>query len=61
MCYSGPQNRFVEGVTQMIIGCQLTYKEPVAVEVTLLIGIFWFGTRGEASLPGSSTNVKTPL
>ena len=60
---SRPQNQSVEGVTQMVIGHLLTYKEPVSSGGdSLLIGTSWFGTSGEASLSrGSRAKCKTPL
>lgn len=47
----------MEGVTQMVIGCLLIGSQ-LAVEATLLIGISWFGTSGEASLLESRVNVR---
>lgn len=47
----------MEGVTQMVIGCLLIGSQ-LAVEATLLIGISWFGTSGEASLLESRANVR---
>lgn len=55
--WSGPQNHFV--VTQMVIGCLLTYKEPDGSGGdSLLIGISWFGMNVGTSLPGSRSNIR---
>lgn len=53
----------MEGVTQMVIGCLLTYKASHGGGGdSLLIGISWFEINVGTSLPGSRTNnVKTPL
>lgn len=57
MFWSGLQNYFVEGVTQVVIGFQLICRSSeVAVKVTLFLDVSWFGTSGEASLSGSRTN-----
>lgn len=56
------QNRFVEGLTQIVTGCLLTYKEPDGGRGdSLFIGISWFEISVGTALPGSRTNVNTPL
>lgn len=53
----------MEGVTQMVIGCLLIYKEcDGGGGDSWLIGISWFEISVGTSLLGSRTNnVKTPL
>lgn len=51
----------MEGVTLMVIGCLLTYKEPDGGGGdSLLTGISWCEVSEGTALPGSRTNVKTP-